>query len=137
MNKKVSSLTFRPLKYLPTYLQKCNTRNQYVYEITRCRLNRWGFTVHTTLESYNCAATYDQSSITTHICYVSRTRLPILSHSLSDLFHTAQKKLLVLQSTVRYVRPRYVFEEKILYYLHNSKCLTGKRGLDGKNLLCE
>ena len=35
--------------------------------------------VHTTLESYNCAATYDQSSITTHICYVSRTRLPILS----------------------------------------------------------
>ena len=44
MNKKVSSLTFRPLKYLPTYLQKCNTRSQYVYEITRCRLNRWGFT---------------------------------------------------------------------------------------------
>ena len=22
-------------------------------------------------------------------------------------------------------------------YLHNSKCLTGKRGLDGKNMLCE
>ena len=43
-----------------------------------------------------------------------------------------RKKLLALQSTVRYVRPRYV-----LYYLHNSKCLTGKRGLDGKNLLCE
>ena len=43
MNKKVSSLTFRPLKYRPTYLQKCNTRSQYVYEITRCRLNRWGF----------------------------------------------------------------------------------------------
>ena len=37
MNKKVSSLTFRPLKYLPTYFQKCNTRSQYVYEITRCR----------------------------------------------------------------------------------------------------
>ena len=36
--------------------------------------------VHTTLESYNCAATYDQSSITTNISYVSRTRLPILSH---------------------------------------------------------
>ena len=40
MNKNVSSLTFRPLKYLPTYLQKCNTRSQYVYEIARCRLNR-------------------------------------------------------------------------------------------------
>ena len=34
--------------------------------------------VHTTLESYNCAATYDQSSITTNISYISRTRLPRL-----------------------------------------------------------
>ena len=39
--------------------------------------------------------------------------------------------VLVLQSIVRYVRLRYVL------YLHNSKCLTGKRGLDGKNMLCE
>ena len=28
--------------------------------------------VHTALESHNCAATYDQSSITTNICYVSK-----------------------------------------------------------------
>ena len=40
MNKKVSSLPFRPLKYLPTYLQKCNTRSQYVY-VRSYTLHRW------------------------------------------------------------------------------------------------
>ncbi|CAM9402279.1 unnamed protein product, partial [Ascophyllum nodosum] len=52
--------------------------------------------VHTTLESYNCAATYDQSSITTHICYVSRTPHPVRSgisaNSAKDRLNTTSLK---------------------------------------------
>ena len=78
MNKKVSSLTFRPLKYLPTYLQKY--KHEESIRIRNYTLQTEQVGVHTTLESYNFTATYDQSSTITNICYVSRTRPPILSH---------------------------------------------------------
>ena len=70
MNKKVFSLTFRPLKYLPTYLQ--NGLHDESTRIPNYTLQTKQMGVHTALESYNCAATYDQSSITTNICYVSK-----------------------------------------------------------------
>ena len=71
------SLNFRPWKYLPTYLQNC--KHEGSTRIPNYTLQTKQVGVHTTLESYSCAATYDQSSTTTNICYASRTRLPILS----------------------------------------------------------
>ena len=68
------------MKYLPTYLQNC--KHEESTRIPNYTLQTKQVEVHTTLESYNCAATYDQSSTTTNICYASKTRLPILLHSL-------------------------------------------------------
>ena len=65
-----SSLTFRPLKYLPTYLQ--NGLHDESTRILNYTLQTKQMGVHTDLELQNCAATYAQSSITTNICYVSK-----------------------------------------------------------------
>ena len=57
------------MKYLPTYLQNC--LHEESIRIPHYTLQTKQMGVHTALESYNCAATYDQSFITTNICYVS------------------------------------------------------------------
>ena len=97
MNKKVSSLTFRPLKYLPTYLQKCEHEESILIRNYTLQTKQVG--VHTTLESYNCAATYDQSSTTTNICYVPRTRLPISVKG----WHTGRVRSMTLSALLRIV----------------------------------
>ena len=94
-------------------------------EVSRVQTNDW-----------IVAAEFDSESLGL-LALVSVLRVGVYRLVTASLFlvsstqHRKKNYILVLQSTVRYVRPRYVL------YLHNSKCLTGKRGLDGKNLLCK
>ena len=63
-------VNFRPLKYLPTYLQY--RKHEESIRIRNYTLQTEQVGVHTTLKSRNCAATYVQSSKIANICYVSR-----------------------------------------------------------------